>query len=99
MGWRPSCGGSSASLPWRPLTRSCGSRPDQRKSPTIGDLSSPANAKLVGLLVLEHRETRHLAAGAIARRAGNWFGPLRKRMGGPPARRGTAAAADGVGES
>jgi hypothetical protein len=30
------------------------------------DLNGPASAKLAGLCILKHPETRHLAAGALA---------------------------------
>jgi hypothetical protein len=49
-------------------------------------LGSPVSATLAGFGILKHAETRHLATGAFAGRAGKWPGPLRKRMGGPPAR-------------
>ena len=43
--------------------------------------------------LLKHRETRHLATGAFTGARGNWAGLLRKRMGGPPARRAAARSA------
>jgi hypothetical protein len=39
-------------------------------NPAIADVSSPVSAKLAGLCLLKHRETRHLAADAFVGRAG-----------------------------
>jgi hypothetical protein len=52
----------------------------------LRDLSSPVSAKLAGLFLLKHAETRHLATGAFTGRAGKWAASLRKRMGGGPRR-------------